>query len=391
MNPEPAPLGRDRVSIGAAEHRARQAALRAAAERRGWSAVAVFGRGGGTYDRHGNVRYLSGHYESYPHLHDRAPLWTGRALSLLVVEVDGPTTLLCAAPGHEDDLAVDEVRVAGGAFAEQAGQTLSRLELAALAGLDAVPGPLARALPVDGFATADDVLEALRRVKSPAEQQVLRAAGRLGTRAVQAIIDAALPNATEGEAVASAAALAYGAGAPIYLLELAVGDRSESYAGRPLPGWRAERRLRRGELARLDLVLVLEGYYCDFGRSWVIGGSDAAPRYHELLTALRQSLDAAVDAARDGALASAVAQAGAAALPPGTRAGYPPHWGHGLGLGWEGPWLLPDSYEPLREATALAVETTLTSDVGTVAAEQNILVGPGGPELLTPARWEAAA
>jgi Xaa-Pro aminopeptidase len=67
--------------------------------------------------------------------------------------------------------------------------------------------------------------------------------------------------------------------------------------------------------------------------------------------------------------------------------GYPPHWGHGLGLGWEGPWLLPDNNELLEEGYALAIEVALTHRGHTLAAEHDVLIDGDGVELLTRAGW----
>lgn len=376
-----------RIGIDAGERRERRRRLQAEAQLRGWPGVAIFGRGGGTFDRHGDLLYLSGHYQAYPSLADRPPLWSGRGHALLVLPVDGEPVLLCSAPELSPDVDVADVRVARGDFGAQCASLLDQLGGGGVVGLDAVPNSIAAGLALDRFERADDVLERLRRCKSPAEQSILRRACSIGTAAVDALIAAAGPGATEGEAVAEAAAIVCAAGAFPYLIAFATGDRASCYTGRPLPGWRAERELRTGEPARLDLVIVLDGYYCDFGRSWAIGGAAAGEPLQFLLQTLRDSLAAAVSAAVPGEPAGAIARAGQAALPDGVQTGYPPHWGHGLGLGWEGPWLLPDNDELLEPGYALAVEVALTHAGQTLAAEQDVLIGADGPELLTPAGW----
>ena len=83
----------------------------------------------------------------------------------------------------------------------------------------------------------------------------------------------------------------------------------------------------------------------------------------------------------------ALAAAGAGTRPDqpgGMHASYPAHWGHGLGLVWERPWLV--SSEPLtfQEGMVLAIESAITlAGVGIVAAEQNLIVTGSGAELLT--------
>lgn len=383
--PTAASSGRCQISAG--EFAGRRERLRSEAERRGWPGIAVFGRGGGTYDRHGDLLYVSGHYQSYPYLRDRPPLWSGRAHAMLALPVVGEPVLVCSAPEISPELDIADVRVAAGDFAAQCTALMKPMAGGGLVGLDALPAPVGASLPIGDFEPADDVLEGLRRCKSPDEQAILREACRIGTAAVDTVIATAVPGATEGEAIAQAVAIVCAAGAAPYLVAFATGDRASSYTGRPLPGWRAERELAAGEPARLDLVIVLEGYYCDFGRSWVIGGAAPGDPLGRLVGALRDSLDAAVAAAVPGARAGAVARAGSAAVPGGVTMSYPPHWGHGLGLGWEGPWLLPDNDEQLQDGYALAIEIALSHGGHTLAAEHDVLIGADGAELLTPAGW----
>jgi Xaa-Pro aminopeptidase len=376
-----------RQAIDPSEFARRRETLQIEARERGWPGVAVFGRGGGTYDRHGDLLYLTGHYQTYPYLRDRPPLWSGRAHSLLTLPADSEPVLLCSAPDIDPDLDLPDVRIARGDFPTQCAALLDELGGGGVVGLDVVSTALAADLPLERFEPGDELLEGLRRRKSPAEQAILRRACEIGSVAVDALIAAALPGANEGDAVAAAAAIICAAGAVPYLVALATGERADSYTGRPLPGWRAERELRAGDPARLDLVLVLEGYYCDFGRSWVIGGADPGDPLQSLVDALRTALDTAAAAAVPGARAGDVARAGQAAVPDGFDTGYPPHWGHGLGLGWEGPWLLPDNDETLEEGYALAVEVALTHAGRTLAAEHDVLITATGPELLTSAGW----
>ena len=373
----------ERVSISRAELLARQQRLRAAAEERGWPGVAVLGRGGGTYDRHGDLMYLSGHYQSFVHLPDRAPLWSGRSHALLVVPVEGRTRLLCSAPDFDTGLAVDDV-AASGEFARDAARLLEELGGGGFSGWDVAPASLARALPLERFEPAEPVIEALRRRKSPAEQALLRRNCVIGTEAVEALMAAAVPGATEGEAVAAGVEVVACYGGRIAGIDLSAGDR---IIGRPFPGYWAEHKLEPGDLARLDLAFVVDGYYCDFGRSWVVGGPDLNPDAAELIAVVRTGLDAAVAAAVPGATAGALARAGSAALPDWVETGYPPHWGHGLGLGWEGPMLLADSDEPIEEGYTLAVEVILRARALTAGGEYDILVTAAGPEVLTPAHW----
>ncbi len=60
------------------------------------------------------------------------------------------------------------------------------------------------------------------------------------------------------------------------------------------------------------------------------------------------------------------------------------HRGHGLGPGWERPWLVSSAPLTIQEGMVLAMERAVTlAGAGTVAAEQNLIVTGSGAELLT--------
>jgi Xaa-Pro dipeptidase len=219
--------------------------------------------------------------------------------------------------------------------------------------------------------------------------RVIRHACRLGSEAVAALMRAASPGASAAEAAAAAARVVVGGGAMVYCVSLSSGARITNFTGRPFPGFDPDHCFRTGEPTRLDLSLVYEGYYCDLARSWVIGGGDRNPAAAELVAAVRTALDEAVAAARPGATAGDVACAGIAALPASVSAEYPIHWGHGLGMGWEGPWLLPDSAEPIEEGFTLAIERSGRTGEIVMAGEHDVLVTRDGPEVLTSSPWEA--
>jgi Xaa-Pro aminopeptidase len=326
-----------------------------------------------------------------------------------VINDEARTVLCVSVPGEfgHQPLGVDEVR-AGGDFIEVVADTMRELGAGesevGIVGLDALAAnlwdQLRTLVPSIDFRRCDEELGALRRKKSAAEQDAIRDACAMGRSAVSAFLDTLSLGVTEAEAVAAATAEVSRSGGAVYLTAASSGPMSWSYTSNPLPGF-GRRPLADGDLVRFDLVAVLDGYLTDFGRTVVIGEPSADQR--RLIDALHGGLDAAIDAIRPGIPVREVVQTGdealvdrGVALDPGANDGmvaaYPPHWGHGLGLGWERPWFIDTEELVIEEGMYLAIERSVVSEgVGTAAAEQDLLVGPDGPELLTAGasgRWD---
>jgi len=389
--------------ISAEEHRERQARLRRAAAERGLQAVVAFSRGGGTHDRVGDVLWLAGLAAAQPFVPDLPGCWRGAGHVAVVVEVDGPAAAIVEADELQTAPAVDRVVVSAdvvGAAAETL--AAARRGRIGVLGSDVLPAAWWRALEArltehGGAAqleAADDIGLELRRRKSPAEQRLLRAAGALGSRAMTAALDAAVPGASEAAVAAAFFDTVVAAGGAVYDVLVSSGPASGTLG--PSGGaagaarW-TTRRLQAGELLRLDAYGSVEGYLFDFARSVVVGGA-ASEAQAELLDALRASVAAGIERLRPGVPLSEVAaacEAVLAASPHARRHGVPAHtmsgfWGHGLGVGWEPPWIGLDSGDVVEAGMCLAVERrAAVPGLGGAQYEDDVLVGPGGAELLT--------
>ncbi len=395
------------MSIEPAEYRERRKRFAGHIAAAGLDAAIVISRGGGTFDRFANVLYLSGHYQSYAYLPETPGLFSGRSHAALVLSASGEAALCVSVPDiATQHVAVDDIRH-GDDFAEtiavacrDLGANPGRL---GIVGTDVMPVQMwARLRGLLGFEVLHDLeeqLEALRRIKSPAEQALVRAAAGTGRQAITSFLDRLGPGTTEAEAVAAATEVAVADGAGVYFTAVSSGPHSGHYSATPLPGY-GTRRLQDGDLVRVDLGIVRGGYLCDFGRTAVVG--TPTREQGRLLQTLTGALDRVIDGLAPGMPVADLVAAGDAALaeagvgtpadhPGGMYASYPAHWGHGLGLGWERPWLASSEPLTLEAGMVLAVERAITLDrVGTVAAEQNLLLTDAGAELLTagPAgRW----
>ena len=391
------------MSIEPAEYRARQRQLAARLEQAGLGGALVVSRGGGTFDRCGDVLYLTGHYQSYAYLPEAPGLFSGRSHTAAVVGGDGDCILCVSVPEYDPGrVTAADVRYSEDFFSTVASALAAIVRPGApigLVGADVMPlsfwQRLVARLGEREWRSDDELLAAMRRVKSPAELDAVRAAGATGRRAASAFLAAIGPGVRESDAVAAAVAPAAADGAGLYFAAVSSGPTGARYASAPLPGW-STRRLQPGELVRFDLGLVRDGYLSDFGRTVAVGPpTDSQQR---LLQVLHEALDITIGAIRPGAAVKDVVAAGDEALAasgvslgtpgpgrvPGLRASYPAHWGHGLGLGWERPWLVSAEDLTIQPGMVLAVERAITLEgAGVAAAEQNLIVTETGVELLT--------
>lgn len=383
--------------IAPAELRARQDAVRAAAAARGLAGVLVWSRGGHTLDRFHDVQWLAGYTSQFPFIPD-GPGWSARSHAALVLPVDGQAVLVADMPALRDDLLaadrVEQVDDVAAATAEAVARAVPRGRVAVV-GADSLAYPWHAAIVAragDRLERHDDLLWRLRRVKSPAEQELLRAASRIGSLAVAAIMEACVPGATEAEAAAAGVELVVRNGAALHGVSISSGPWAHLYAqSQPAP-YDARRRLAAGDLARIDLYGSVDGYMFDFGRARVVGRAPDDDQ-RALLDAVRETTLAGLSAVRPGATFGDVARAcdvhwaetelvrRGLVHPTGFAA-----WGHSLGLCWEEPWVVASSEELLEPGVCLCVEKRQpVPGLGGANFEETVIVTADGYELLTSA------
>jgi Xaa-Pro aminopeptidase len=221
----------------------------------------------------------------------------------------------------------------------------------------------------------------------------MRAAGRVGTLAVEAAMSAAQDQATEADVVTAAVEQIYRGGGVLYGLGLSSGSWAHTFSPTRPAAFDPRLTLRAGDMVRLDIYGSVDGYMFDFGRSKVVGG-DANADQAAILDAVIGSVQAGLEVIRAGptigevarrcdeALASSdfAARVGRSSAPLGS-------WGHSLGLCWEPPWIEPDNEQPLEPGMCLAVELRIEAPGrGGANYEENVIVTRDGYELLSDAR-----
>lgn len=377
-----------------ADRRARAATM---ADERGLLGLLVCSRGGGTLDRYGDVLYLANHYTSFPYTPDLPGAWTGRAHGFVILRADGVVRIVTDVPNDGRIAAPPGAIVYTDLVLEAVIDALADLGMTGgtvgLVGGDVLPvssfRQITQALPGLDFPDAQDILARLRAVKSPGEIALLRRASALGSRTIEAMMEAARPGATHGEIVAAGQQVLNPAGGQLYNSFMASGRGGEMpvFNRATFPTWESTAPLEDGQWLRLGISGVLDGYMFDLARSCAVG-----PPTNRQVTLFETAIDvvgAGIDAIRPGATAADVARAGLGAQETAgfANSGVFKALGHGLGLGWDSPWLSPTDTTPLEPGMVLCLERTIRSADGYLGDfEETVVVTDTGCEVITDAQ-----
>ncbi|HWK97399.1 MAG TPA: M24 family metallopeptidase [Pseudolabrys sp.] len=365
----------------------------AAAKARQLDGLLVCSRGGGTLDRYADVFYLTNFYTHFPFIPDFENNWSSRAHTFLVLPVDREPELVIDVP---DD---GRIRLADGkvtysdfvtndtvAALKRAGLTKGKV---GLVGSDVLTfhmlSDLKAALPEMTLVPADDILMALRSIKSDAEVALLRRASEIGSRMIEAMMAVAEPGASHGDVVAAGLKYLVPAGGMLYNSFMASGRGGDPsrFAKSNFPTWGSQQRLEKGDWIRLGISGTVDGYVFDLARAKAIG--PVSSRQVEFLEAAPACIDATLAAIRPGATAGDLGEAG---LGKQEQLGFPikgvfSAMGHGIGLGWDDPWLARGVATKIVPNMVLSIERTISVDGYMGDFEESVLVTKDGYELIT--------
>lgn len=392
------------TAIPADEYRDRQRRAREAAAAQGFDGVVAWSRGGAFMDMSADVLYLTNHYSQQPYMGDEAGIGTARSHGVCILPVDGDSTVVVDIPWWRRDLVVaDSVRPSihvvetAAAAIRDAGLDRGRIAITGTSYMTAAAyNGLARELPDVELVPADRLVEELRMFKSPAEQALIRRTCALGNRTLESLIDAVVEGATEADAVAAASQTLISGGGVLYDAACASGPWSHTYTHARLPSADATRKLQPGDLFHVDCYGSYGGYFFDFARSRCVG-DEPSDDQRALLEAVIEGVEAICGEIRPGMTGDEVYRVGERWLSESAvvqslprvepeMEGFPAV-GHGLGLMWEGPWLMPDVETVIEPGMYLAVEILLGHPSrGGAMFEHNGLVTDTGFEVLTTAR-----
>ena len=384
------------MTIATSEFEERRARALDRAKAQGLKGLLVCARGGGTLDRYGDVKYLANYYTPFPYIPDLAGQWTARAHAFLILPLAEEPNLVIDSPDDGTIALAQSALVYTDLVLEETIAALKRCGMGrgpiGLVGGDVLPTntfrAISAALPDIEWHDSQAILSGLRAIKSPAEIALLRRSAAVGSRTIEAMMAAAGPGVSHGEIVAAGQGVLNGAGGALYNSFMASGRGGTDpvLVKSNFPTWGSNATLENGQWLRLGISGVVEGYVFDVSRSKAIG--PASNRQIDLFEGAIEVVEAGIAAIKPGATAAALAAAGRTRQ---SDLGFPPKGvfsglGHGIGLGWDSPWLAPGDDTVIRPGMVLNFEKTLTQDGFIGDFEETVLVGEDGIEKLTDAQ-----
>lgn len=227
----------------------------------------------------------------------------------------------------------------------------------------------------------DDRLDAIRRIKTEEELELIAKAEAIGDRAFSHIIRMLNTGMTEQEVAWELEASMRREGAEGLSFDTIAVFGERTAMPHAVPG---KRRLQKGDFVVMDFGCIYEGYCSDMTRTVVMGQADAQQRkiYNVVLEAQQRALQyirSQVTACEVDRVARDVIE----------EAGYGAYFGHGLGHSvglyiHESPALSPGDATVLQENMLETVEPGIyVPDFGGVRIEDLVVVKNGGCRNLT--------
>lgn len=225
-----------------------------------------------------------------------------------------------------------------------------------------------------------DAVEDLRRVKEPAEIELIRRAVAIADEAYSWILERIGPGTVERDVAFDLEVRMRSQGAEDVSFEPIVGSGPLSAHIHHTAG---DRVFELGDLILMDFGARFDGYCSDMTRTVVLGTASDEQRsqYEIVLAAQQRGIDAA-------AADAACAEVDAAARDHITEAGFGDSFAHGLGHGvgldiHEAPRLGKLSEDALKTREVVTIEPGIYLDGGGIRVEDCVLIGSTGAEILT--------
>ncbi|MBT6204734.1 MAG: M24 family metallopeptidase, partial [Rhodospirillaceae bacterium] len=333
------------------EYEARWTAVEAEMRRRGLETAVVFGRSGGTNDRCGDVLYLTNFFSTASGQGYDSPIFEGRSFNSVLLRLGEKPELHADEPGIRAELiSTDRIISSNSPFRDIA-RTVKALGIegpVGLVGSDVVPlrywNVMREEAPDIDWQIEDDLILAVRRIKSAREQDAMRIGGETASRALNRFVEVLIMGRSEAEAAAEASHEVVKSGGTVHFLPACHGDLINQFVANPIAAYTFEAP-REGDLVRAWVYgPMFEGYYQDPGRTTVCGKKPRSAEQKEMVETGARIVEAVMEQIRPGRKVKEVAQHGRDlsrqfGAESNQMAEKWPHFGHGLGLFFERPYL----------------------------------------------------
>jgi len=247
---------------------------------------------------------------------------------------------------------------------------------------------LASGLPGARWHDVSGLVDDLRLVKSPAEQDYIRQAAKVSDAAMRAAIDTIRDGAREAEIAAEChrAMILAGGTFPGFGPFIRPGAR----LGEEHTTW-GDGVIRAGAPVFLELSGCVRRYHAPMGRLVHVGPAPRESR--EMETVCLKAFDAVVEALRPGVLARDVYRAWQRVVDEAGLAHYRRHHcGYLVGIGFPPTWTGGNKVTGLRHDSELEIRTGMAFHIlswlmgtgrGDYFVSNTVLLGTHGPEVLT--------
>jgi Xaa-Pro dipeptidase len=395
------------VQISDEEFAGRREAAKQKAKESGFDALLVWSRGGHTVEAYGDLYYLTNFHSIFPAVPDRVT-WASRGHGALILPVDGdPVLITDYLDDPEDRIKVSDVRcvpdITVSTVDALRDMDLLDRKIGLVGGMSFLMSAFRRMEARAGnrkldFIAADDILERMRLIKSPAEIALIRHAASVGVKWMDATLGAAIEGNTEGDAVGEGLRVLAAHGGVQQDIAIASGPFASNYMGSSgIPHWNAVRPMQNGDLVHCDQWGPVNAYYTDFARSTVVGGKPTGAQ-RELLEGSVALIHHIIAGIKPGQVTfgdlyargqkwlddNGFANHKSSADETNAFSNQFPCFGHSIGLGIDGPWITEDETTLVEENMTLAIEALVgRPGVGACNFEENVIVHADGAEIIT--------
>jgi Xaa-Pro dipeptidase len=371
-------------------------------EERGYQTAVFWQRSGGSYDRASDVHWLT-HYASLSSGQEPAFAGVaGRAFAALVFHERQEPVLHIAEPVDMTDLSAIATSRVIGHLDLPAGLARALKEMGVDGEIvhnadDFLPVAFMRTIESEApgitWIGADDLLWEAQAIKSPREQERMRAAGEVVTESMTVLMEALIAGEPESEAAARAASVVIRAGGGFQRIGVHHGPKSDvAMWSSGLYGFSTDAPAPGDFVRGWIYGPIVDGYWLDPGRTAVAGNSPR-PDQKDLIETAASITDELMSSIRPGVTSREIGRLGDKLL---AEAGGDPDalwdlYGHGVGKDFYLPPIIPaaggqmpDRVEGTYEAgMGVTVEIFLKrAETGFAAFERTALVTEDGVELL---------